>query len=131
MKTKQLISILSISTLLSTNVFSQNIIEKQQELSKKAGKGYFYDALQNTQTGEVEITYKFKNKSKDVQGAYETYYFDKNLAFIKQEESTTLKSDVTDKPDYTKSFVYATVGGCNSFNILSTKLHLSKLTYEY
>lgn len=38
---------------------------------------------------------------------------------------------MTDKPDYTKSFVYATVGGCNSFNILSTKLHLSKLTYEY
>lgn len=41
MKTKQLISILSISTLLSTNVFSQNIIEKQQELSKKAGKAIF------------------------------------------------------------------------------------------
>lgn len=131
MKTKMSRFSLVILLLVCKVVFSQGFTEKSHELSKKASNGYFYNAVQDAETGNVEVTYKFKNKSKDEQGAYETYFFDKNLALIKQEESTVLKSDIADKSDYTASLVYATVGGCTSFNILSTKVHLTKLTYEY
>jgi hypothetical protein len=117
--------------LLCSRCFSQDFTEKSHELSKKAAKGYFYNAVQDPETGAIEVTYKFKNKSKDEQGAYETYYFDKDLTLLKQEESSVLKSDIPDKENYRTNVVYATVGGCTSFNILSTKLHLTKRTYEY
>ncbi len=131
MKTKKISIFLTAAMFLTAGLLAQNFTEKSQELSKKAYKGYFHYAYQDPQTGNIEVTYKFKNKSSDETGAYETYYFDKNLAFIKQEESSVLKSDIADKPDYTASMVYATVGGCSSFSILSTKLYLTKRTYEY
>ncbi len=129
MKTKTILATLVIA--ITSSAFSQTVIEKTQDLSKKSAKGYYYGAFQNPETGNIEVTYKFKNSSKDAQGSFETYYFDKNLSFIKQEESTVLKSDIADKPDYTKSIIYAQVGGCSSFDVLGTKLYLAKRTYEY
>jgi hypothetical protein len=131
MKANNLFLISAIVSLFGSRVFSQDFMEKSYDLSKKSTKGYFYNAVQDPETGAIEVTYKFKNKSKDEQGAYETYYFDKNLSLVKQEESAVLKSDIPDKSDYTSNIVYATVGGCTSFNILSTKLYLTKRTYEY
>ncbi len=125
--------IFTIAVAFATfNTFSQTqVVEKVQPLSKNASKGYFYDAVQNLETGGIEVSYKFKNKSKDEQGTFETYYFDKDLNFSKQEETAVIKSDDAPKPDYTKSFIYARVGGCSSFDILSTTLKLSKQTFEY
>jgi hypothetical protein len=125
-----LLSALSVFTLLETAT-AQTTIEKTVPLSKKASKGYFYDARQNPETGNIEVVYKFKNNSSDEKGAYETYYFDKDLTPLKQEESSVLKSDIADKPDYKRTYVYATVGGCTSFNILSNKLHLTRLSFDY
>ncbi len=128
---KKLILLLAIAFTVN-NTFSQTpVVEKLQALSKNASKGYFYDAVQNPETGGIEVSYKFKGKSKDDKGTFETYYFDKDLNFSKQEETTVLKSDIADKPGYTKSYIYARVGGCTSFDILSTTLKLSKQTFEY
>lgn len=121
----------ALSVLLSTTGVSQNIMEKTHELSKKSAKGYFYNAIQNSENGNIEVTYKFKNKSKDAQGVYETYYFDKNLNLLKQEESSVLKSDIADKQDYSESIIWATIGGCTSFDVLSTRLHLRKRSFNY
>lgn len=131
MKNRIFLAACMLVTCINSMVFSQNVVEKIHELSKKSVKGYFYDAVQNSENGNLEVTYKFKNKSKDVQGVYETYSFDKNFIFIKQEESSVLKTDILDKPDYSASYIWATIGGCTSFDILSTRLHLSKRSYNY
>ncbi len=120
--------LVAISLLFNVTCFSQTVIEKTQDLSKNSSKGYFYDAIQNTETGGIEVTYKFKKSSKDADASYETYFFDKNLNFIKNEET---KVNIVDKSPYTKTSVYASVGGCSSFSILSTKLYLTKQTYNY
>jgi hypothetical protein len=117
-----------IAMLLTTFSFSQTVIENTQDLSKNSANGYFFDAIQNSDNGNIEVTYKFKKSSKDADASYETYTFDKNLKFIKAEET---KANVTDKTPYSKTFVYATVGGCSSFDILSMKLALTKRTYNY
>ena len=126
MKTKKLIFLLLL--LITTASFSQTVVEKTHELSKDAAKGYFYDAIQNPETGNIEITYKFKKGSKDADATYETYSFDKNLTFIKNEET---KTTVKDKSPYTKTYVNATVGGCSSFSILGMTLNLTKETWNY
>lgn len=117
-----------LSLLIATVSFSQTVVEKTQELSKIAAKGYFYDAIQNPDNGNIEVTYKFKKGSKDADATYETYYFDKNLTFIKNEETTIT---VKDKDSYTQTYVNATVGGCTSFSILSMSLNLTKETWNY
>lgn len=131
MKTIQFLTVCTLSVFAGTTCISQNIAEKTHELSKNSSKGYFYDAIQNPENGNIEVTYKFKNKSKDVQAVYETYSFDKDLNLLKQEESALLKTDVVDKPDYSKDKIYATIGGCTSFDVLSTRLHLRKRSYNY
>jgi hypothetical protein len=117
-----------MAILLTTTSFSQTVIENTQDLSKNSVNGYFYDATQNSDNGNIEVIYKFKKSSKDADASYETYSFDKNLKFIKAEET---KANVTDKTPYSKTFVYATVGGCSSFDVLSMKLALTKRTYNY
>ena len=127
----KIFTLITTALLLTLTSFSQEpVVEKLQPLSKNASKGYFYDAIQNPETGGIEVSYKFKGKAKDDKGTFETYYFDKDLNFSKQEESTVIKSDA-DKADYTKDFIYARVGGCSSFDVLGTTLHLSKRTYNY
>ena len=118
----------ALSMLIATVSFSQTVIEKTHELSKDAAKGYFFDAIQNPENGNIEVTYKFKKGSKDADVTYETYYFDKNLTFIKNEE---IKWTAKDQSPYTKTYVYATVGGCSSFSILSMNLNLAKQTWNY
>ncbi len=119
-----------VCAILSADCVAQNLTEKIQELSKSASKGYFYDATQDATTGNIDVVYKFKGKKKDDKASYETYTFDKNINFLRQEETQVLKKDIADKQDYSSTFVYATVGGPN-FMINSTKLHLSKQTYTY
>ncbi|MEI7596065.1 MAG: hypothetical protein WCK02_09985 [Bacteroidota bacterium] len=131
MKTIKSIFALAMATLFCSGAFAQNVTEKIQELSKKAEKGYFYNAYQDEETGNIEITYKFKTKSKDNMGTYETYIFDKNLNLVKQEEFSSLKKDIEDKADYTSTIVWSRIGGCTSFDILNTALHLYKQTYSY
>lgn len=130
MKTNKILKMSFAALLISATMNAQTVNEKVQELSKNAAKGFFYDAVLNESTGNLEVTYAFKdkNKDKDADAQYETYSFDKALNFIKSEET---KITVADKAPYTESYIAASVGGCNSFNILSMKLHLSKQTYNY
>ena len=130
MKTNKMLKLAIASLFISASIQAQTVNEKIQELSKNAAKGYFYDAVINEKSGNIEVTYAFqnKNKDKDADAQYETYSFDKALNFIKSEET---KITVEDKAPYTESYIAASVGGCNSFNILSMKLHLSKQTYNY
>lgn len=119
----------AVALLVATTSFSQTVIENTQDLSKNSINGYFYDATQNSENGNIEVIYKFKKSKKDADPTYETYSFDKNLKFIKVEE--TKPNTTTDKSPYSKTFVYATVGGCSSFDILSMKLFLTKQSYNY
>ncbi len=130
MKTTKRITLCLAASIITSASFAQNLTEKIQALSKNASKGYFYDATQDAETGNIDVVYKFKGKKKDDKASYETYSFDKNINFLKQEETQVLKKDIADKPDYSSTFVYAYVGG-NNFMINSTKLHLSKQTYNY
>ncbi len=130
MKTTKMIMIGIAALMINVSVHAQSIIEKTQDLSKNASKGFFSDAIINESTGNIEITYSYKGKSKDkdADAEYETYIFDKGLNFLKSEE---IKINVQDKSPYTESYIHANVGGCTSFTILSMKLHLYKNTYEY
>jgi len=131
MKTRRLLFTLTLIAMFCTSIFAQNATEKIQPLSKSAVKGYFYNATQDEASGNLEITYKFKSKAKDNQGVFETYTFDKDLNLLKQEEISVLKKDIEDKPDYNQTVVWARVGGCSSFDILSLRLKLSKQSYSY
>jgi len=110
--------------LLSANMI--NAQETVQELSKKATKGYV-TATSNTD-GNYLITYKTGGDKKKNEIFYETYLFDKNLQFIKNEEIAEPKLSAAEMPDKTETRFAAYVGGCSSFDVLSMKLKLSTTT---
>jgi hypothetical protein len=119
-----------------TLVFSTLIISAQetvQDLSKKAGKGFLLSAA--NADGAYTITYKIPGDKKKNEIFYETYQFDNNLKFVKNEEISEPKISAEDKPDKTVSGFYASVGGCSSFEILSMKLKFTKYsdlkTWDY
>ena len=102
-------------------VKAQQDQESVQPLSKKAIKGFIY-GVNKDDKGDLNITYKIAGDNKtDV--FYETYAFDKQIKFI---NSTDAKVPKEDHEDRVKTIIYATVGGCTSFDILSMKLKLHK-----
>ncbi|MBS1630341.1 MAG: hypothetical protein JST27_09810 [Bacteroidetes bacterium] len=98
--------------------------EGTAELSKPSRKGFIANVQHNGD--QYQITYKMAgDKKKDVI-SYETYNFDKDLKFIKSEQSQEPKASKEDEPDRTQDIMYAQVGGCSSFDVLSMKLKFIK-----
>jgi len=102
-------------------------VEVVQEISKKAVKGYLYETLIND-NNNIELVYKIKSGKDKV--VYEVYEFDQALKFIGKTELETKKSKYKEKPELTGQYVGASVGGSNSFNILSGKLNLYSVSYK-
>jgi hypothetical protein len=123
--------LLAVAFIFSTLIISAQ--ETVQDLSKKAGKGFLLSAA--NADGAYTITYKIPGDKKKNEIFYETYQFDSNLKFVKNEEISEPKISAEDKPDKTVSGFYASVGGCSSFEILSMKLKFTKYsdlkTWDY
>jgi hypothetical protein len=114
-----------LSAALGVIAFSvanaQQSQETIQELSKKATKGYIYGIKKND-NGDLNVTYKIAGDNKsDI--FFENYAFDNHIKFLNSSDANVPKED---KADRTKTLIYATVGGCTSFSILSMKLKLHK-----
>ncbi|MEO6977813.1 MAG: hypothetical protein ABI113_05515, partial [Mucilaginibacter sp.] len=116
--------LLSAVLLLAVTARAQETI---QELSKKAGKGFLYKAV--NADGNYTVTYKIPGDKKANEIFYENYSFDDNLKFIKNEQVSEPKQTQDDKPDRIVSGFYASVGGCG-MDVLSMKLKFSKYTEQ-
>jgi hypothetical protein len=124
MKTKNIIQIATLMSMLTFSGLAQQSKETVTELSKKAQKGYFY----GLETGEdLKLLYKIPGDKNKNEISYEQYQFDKNLTFKGAQPTSENK---TGNADYTLTCISATVGGGNSFNVLSMKLSLSKSVWE-
>jgi len=100
---------------------AQQKTEQIQSISGKANKGYLYEASLN-EAGNIELVYNIKSGKEKVE--YEVYEFEPSLKFVGSKELSTRKSRYAERPTETIQYVYATVGGGSSFNILSTKVNL-------
>ncbi len=117
-----------IVVLFTALCFAGNIATAQeavQELSKKASKGFIADT--DNSGGNYLITYKIGGDKKKQEVFYETYLFDKNLQFIKNEETAAPKFSAAEMPDKTQTRFGAYVGGCG-MDVLSMKLKLTSTT---
>jgi len=97
-----------------------------QELSKKARNGFIAETDQSN--GQYLITYKIGGDKKKNEIFYETYLFDNNMKFIKNESVAEPKVTAAAMPDKTVTRFNAYVGGCTSFDVLSMKLKISTST---
>lgn len=120
--TKSLISfgLIVVSTL---GAYAQEFKESVQPLSKKAVKGYMYEATKDGE-GNSLITYKIAGSKKSNEVFFEEYRFDKNLSFI---NSKDVQEKKTRMDDFESTVYSAYVGGNTSFDVLSMKLKLSKV----
>ncbi|MBS1643558.1 MAG: hypothetical protein JST36_00835 [Bacteroidetes bacterium] len=102
-----------------------NAQEGTAELSKAARKGFLTETGIND--GNYSLVYKIAGdkKHKD-ELSYERYIFDKELKFVKSEQTQEPKVPASERPDRTINRIVAGVGGCNSFNVLSMKLNFTK-----
>lgn len=100
--------------------------EAVQDLSKKAKNGFI--AQTDNTNGNYLITYKIGGDKKKNEIFYETYLFDKNMKFVKNEEIAEPKIAAAEMPDKVVTRYSAYVGGCSSFDVLSMKLRLSTTT---
>lgn len=106
---------------IPVSLYSQQKTEKIQTLSKKAVKGYMFEASMN-EAGNLEVIYKLKSGKDKV--VHEIYEFDKSLNLIGSKEKEEYKTRYAERPQKTNQQVFASVGGGTSFTILSTKLNL-------
>jgi hypothetical protein len=104
------------------SVYGQNVKEAQQELSKKASKGYLY-RIENDPSGAISITYKIGGDKKKDEVFFEKYTFNKDLSF-KGTEAVNISKE--NNPDIEVTQFYASVGGCTSFDVLSMKLKMHR-----
>src|SRR5665647_1817931 len=93
--------------------------EAVQELTKKATKGFISET--DNSGGNYLITYKIGGDKKKNEVFYETYLFDNNMKFLKNEEIAEPKVSAASMPDKTETRFGAYVGGCGSFDVLSMK----------
>lgn len=110
--------------LLFTNAvksFGQSRTEQIHKISGKAKKGYLYESYLNDK-GNIEVVYNIKSGKDKV--VYEIYEFDSKLGLVDTRNEENRKPKGIVKPDKSYKAIHATVGGGNSFNILSTKLNL-------
>ncbi|HEY8403031.1 MAG TPA: hypothetical protein VIK71_00345 [Flavobacteriales bacterium] len=109
-----------------TQVVCQTSIETNQPISKKSLKG-FLDNIQNDENGHIHITYKTKGGKKD-EVIYERYSFDNNLNFV---GTFDIKEEKEAYPPMEREGFYAYVGGTTSFDVLSQKLKIQKVKFNY
>jgi hypothetical protein len=98
--------------------------DTKQDLSKTAQAGALYD-VQLSESGELSLTYGYKAKKEE---RFVNYSFDAQLKLLKEEESAEPRIKVKDKPTLNYEYIYTSVGGCSSFDILSMKLNVSKIS---
>lgn len=118
-----ILSMLACTTMQAQN----NYVEKTIPLSKSACKGYMHDC-EVSGDGGLQVVFKYSDKKKEL---YETYSVDKNLENINQKTDEFVKDKSVVKEDYNTTGIYAIIGGNNSFDVLSTKLKLFKISYKY
>ncbi|MCZ2276414.1 MAG: hypothetical protein LC117_00590 [Bacteroidia bacterium] len=127
----KLIYAIPVALLITGFSKAQELKEAVQPLSSKAVKGYMYETRKGDD-GSVYVTYKMKLDKKSDNITYEEYGFDKSLHFTGTKD---VQENKVDKPDFEKTYYYATVGGTNSFDVLSMKLKLNKVvqlkTWDY
>jgi hypothetical protein len=104
---------------------SINAQQSIQALSKTAQDGALYEANLG-EDGSLSLTYGYAKKKET---KYVNYIFDSNLKMVKEEESSEpyMKKKIempTEKYDY----IYTSVGGCSSFDVLSMDLNVSKIS---
>ena len=109
--------------ITTLGAFAQEIKESVLPLSKKAVKGYMYEATKDGD-GNSLITYKIAGAKKSNEVFYEQYSFDKNLKFIGSKDVQEKKSQQT---DYESTRYSAYVGGTSSFDVTSMKLKINKV----
>ena len=119
------ITLISIAccAIFITNAYAQELKESVQPLSGKAIKGFLYDVSKDAD-GNTNIIYQMKVDKKSDEVAYEKYTFDKALKFTDAVDTKVAKEQ---KEDVQRIMYYATVGGKNSFDVLSMKLKLNKM----
>lgn len=101
----------------------QDLKEAVQPLSEKAVKGFLYDVSKDDQ-GNLNATYKFKVNKKSDEVSFEAYSFGSDLKFI----GTSVAQEKKEQhKDYERTAFYASVGGSNSFDVLSMKLKMTKV----
>ncbi len=101
----------------------QVLKEVVQPLSDKAVKGYLYDVSKDAQ-GNLNATYKFKVNKKSDEVSYEEYSFSPDLKFMGTKEAHEKKEQ---HDDFERTSLLASVGGSNSFDVLSMKLKMTKV----
>lgn len=112
--------LLPLCTLACMSITNAKGQETVQELSKKANKGFLYDV--SDKSDQLTVTYKIPGEKKNADALFESYSFDKNIRFVKTENSSASKES---KPDITVDRFYAYVGGSSSFDALSMKVKLN------
>ena len=117
---KHFLSLFFAAGLMLPAVQAQQVTEVQQELSKKARKG-FVDEIKVDETGNVNVIYKIPGDKKKDDNYFEQYSFSSAGTFTGSQIVTVPKKEL---PDKTVVYFYSEVGGCNSFDVLSMKLKL-------
>jgi hypothetical protein len=112
--------------MTTTQVYAQTSKEIEQPISKKSLKG-FLDNIQKDEQGQIHITYKTKAGKKD-EVIYERYSFDNDLNFA---GVTDIVEEKEVHPGFEREGYYAFVGGNTSFDVLSQKLKIQKVKYNY
>ena len=119
---KNIISIL-LTVIINLSISAQEIKETVQPLSKKAVKGFMYEAKKDD-SGNLIITYKIPGAKKSNEIFFEEYSFDKELKFMGSKDVQENKSQ---QSDYEVTTFSAYVGGSTSFDMLSMKLKFNKI----
>jgi hypothetical protein len=118
---KKTVFIISTILIVSSITIAQ---DNQQTLSKTAKEGALYD-VQLSESGELSLTYGYKSKKEE---RFVNYSFDADLKLLNEDESAEPRIKVKDKPTLSYEYIYTSVGGCSSFDILSMTLNVSKIS---
>jgi hypothetical protein len=99
--------------------------QSTQLLSKTAQEGALYEANLNDD-GSLSMVYGYAKKKET---KYVNYTFDGSLKLLKEEESAepNIKEKI-EMPVQKYDYIYTSVGGCSSFDVLSMDLNVSKIS---
>ncbi len=113
------ILILVLLIWTTNGLFSQQTI---QPISNDAQDGALYNAA-FADDGSLSLEYGLMKKKET---AFVDYFFSPDLKFIKENESAEPKAKKLDLPEVKYDYIYTSVGGCSSFDILSMSLNVDK-----
>ncbi len=114
----------AFSMLLLFCIGSLGAQQVQQPLSKTAKNGALYN-YRLEPNGNLELVYGYSAKKEQ---KFVNYVFDSNFKLIKEEESANPYIKEKEKPTQKYDYIYTSVGGCSSFDILSMNLNVSKIS---